>query len=623
MLLKKYLFLLFILTLSCFYQTALSQCTTPISTFPYNEGFESTDGNWVPSSNIHWEWGQINSKPVITAAGAGSKCWIAGGLTGSSYNSGSSYLQSPCFDLSSLSIPQISFKVFWETERKYDGASIEYSTNGGSSWSVLGSINSNSNCSGQNWFNYAPVNFLGGPGWSGNIQPTSGSCQGTGGSAGWLTAKHTLSSIAGSNAVIFRFVFAAGTTCNNFDGFAIDDVNIGETPASGADFTYSCSGNNAVTFMSTSAPCKTSVSWDFDDTGSGANNISALDDPSHIFSAAGTYTVTLTTNFTSGPSIVVAKDITVVSVSALIDSIDCNGSNAGSVTVSVNPAGSYSYTWNTNPVAVTPVISNLSAGTYTVIISGTNTCNTSLPVVVTEPAVLDIRPTVTDARCGFNNGSITTIISGGTPPYDYAWSNMAVTPSITSLAPGNYSLLLTDNKGCTAAANNLQVNNVVNNVSVILGADKFICPGQVVVLDPGIFSSYKWQDNSINRTFSVTQTGIYSVTVTDAGGCTGYGSIKVTVDCPEVYFPSAFTPDGNTTNDGFGALGSLSTINNYKLDIYGRWGEIVFNTNDPFKKWDGTYKGKLVSTQSFVWIATYSLGSYLPETRRGTVLLIR
>ena len=67
------------------------------------------------------------TKTVIANAASGSKCWIVGGLTGNNYNNGEiSWIESPCFDLTSLTNPILSFKVFWETEKKYDGASFKY-----------------------------------------------------------------------------------------------------------------------------------------------------------------------------------------------------------------------------------------------------------------------------------------------------------------------------------------------------------------------------------------------------------------------------------------------------------------------------------------------------------------
>jgi gliding motility-associated-like protein len=624
---KYYFFSLFMLLSFLFQQTGLAQCTTPINSFPYNEDFELSDGNWASGGTLSdWTWGQP-AKTVINAAAGGVKCWIIGGTSGTTYNGGEkSWLQSPCFNISSLSNPQVSFKVFWETEQRYDGAAFEFSTDGGITWGVVGSINSNSNCSGQNWFNFNPINFLGSPGWSGNIQSTSGSCQGGGGSGGWLTARHSLSAMTGATAIIFRFTFAAGITCNSFDGFAIDDFQIGEATPNMADFIYTCSANNTVDFTSNIVGCKTNVSWNFGDVASGSNNSSSLDNPSHTFSSPGNYIITLTVNFVSGPAVSTPKQVNVISLSAVVNNtINCKGDQTGAVSVTVNPPGVYNYNWDTSPPQTIPAISNLSAGTYTVTVTGTNTCSASLPVLLTEPGKLSIGTIISDAKCASYNGSIISTVNGGTTPYSYAWSNAATTASVTNLAAGTYSLLVTDAKACLASVNNLQVNAVNLQINVFLGNDTSICPGEKLLLSPGNFVSYKWQDNSTAPAYPVTTTGVYSVSVTDADGCSGSASIKVNVECLEIYFPSAFTPNGDGFNDGFGPLpaSSLPSLKNYKFTVYGRWGEVIFTTTDPFKKWNGTYKGKALSTQVLTWIATYTQNNFLPVFQKGTVSIIR
>ena len=229
----------------CFLQKANAQCATPINIFPYTEGFEATDGNWtIGGTASDWAWG-TPAKPVINAAANGSnKCWIVGGLTGSFYNNGErSWLQSPCFDFTTVQHPYISFSVFWEMEQRFDGAGFQYSTNLGASWTNVGSVTDVPNCLNTNWFNYSAITNINGlatvkDGWSGNIQPTSGSCLGGFGSSQWVNAQHTIPNLAGVPNVIFRFIFGAGTTCNNYDGFAVDDVLIGEAPPSNAMFSF-------------------------------------------------------------------------------------------------------------------------------------------------------------------------------------------------------------------------------------------------------------------------------------------------------------------------------------------------------------------------------------------------
>ena len=143
----------------CLNHTSIySQCATPINTFPYNEGFESSAGGWFAGgTGSDWIWG-TPSKPVIQTAGGGTKCWLVGGLTGSSYtNSESSWLQGPCFDLSLLNNPYISLKVFWETEQQFDGASLQYSIDNGVNWITLGNVNENTSCLNTNWYNQTSI----------------------------------------------------------------------------------------------------------------------------------------------------------------------------------------------------------------------------------------------------------------------------------------------------------------------------------------------------------------------------------------------------------------------------------------------------------------------------------
>jgi gliding motility-associated-like protein len=114
------------------------------------------------------------------------------------------------------------------------------------------------------------------------------------------------------------------------------------------------------------------------------------------------------------------------------------------------------------------------------------------------------------------------------------------------------------------------------------------------------------------------------VTVTSAGGCTATDSIYVLVDCSDLYFPTAFTPDGNGKNESFGALGNLLSISKYSLRVFNRWGALVFSTSDPLKKWNGKINGKDPGTQVFVWIAEYELNSRKgKQMQKGTVSTIR
>ena len=631
---KSFIFYISMLFCLVGQQQVIAQCTTVINSFPYNEDFEAANnGNWVSIPSSEWQCGTpTSSKRVIQTAGGGNKSWIVGGLSGSSYSSGNSELRSPCFDFSSLVNPEISFKVFWETERRFDGATFQYSLNQGSSWTTLGTVNSNSNCDAVNWFTYSPITpYLGGePGWSGNVQTGGGgggNCLYGLGSGRWVTAKHTMNMLAGLPSVVFRFYFGAGTQCNDFDGFAVDDLYIGETPPAGiADFSFVCS-NNGIDFTNHSASC--SVLWDFGDPISAQQNNSTDLNPSHVFSIGGLYTVTLTAFFANGTSDVKAVQIGLLSATPqVLTQNKCFGERNNSFALQNLTGGNnnYTYSWNTNPVQNTPTVTNLAGGSYTVTLSSANApCPTTVDFVYPDPPLLELSASTSPTKCLSENGTIISAVSGGKSPYNYSWNTIPLQQAATAtgLATGLYNLTVTDNLGCIKQLTGLEILNVTSSLNINLGNTTTICPGQTLLLTPGTFRTYKWQDNSTASNFSVTKTGTYSVIVTDADGCTGAASIDVIVDCKGIYFPSAFTPGVDQLNRSFGAIGDIGSLRNYSLIIYNRYAEVIFATSDAAKKWDGTFKGKPVDTQSFVWTVKYTLAGQKTVFKKGTVLVIR
>lgn len=623
----------------------MAQCATPINIFPYTEGFETSNGGFTTGGTASdWAWG-TPAKPVITAASTGTKCWIVGGLTGSSYNDGErSWLQSPCFDFTSLQHPYISFAVFWEMEQRFDGAGLQYSTNLGASWINVGAVSDPVNCLNSNWFNFSPITNMNGlatirDGWSGNIQSTSGSCQGGNGSGRWVAAQHTMQALAGAPNVIFRFIFGAGTQCNAYDGFAVDDIMIGEAPPNNASFTYSCTNNNTVSFTSTSALCP-ALTWDFGDPSSGStNNTSTLANPTHTFSAPGQYTVTLTaTGPDNGTSVSPPQTINILGLTtSVVSNNNCAGDNNGSATVNVIPAAAapFFYSWNTTPLQTTQAISGLAAGTYTVTVTAINSCPTTATAIITAPTALAHTTNIIQPGCGLLTGTATINETGGTGPYTYAWSPSGGTgPTASGLTPGNYTVTVTDSKGCidniavvitTAATPTISISNKKD--ASCFGVKDGSATATASGGNPPF--TYSWNTVPIqNSTTAVNlAAGMYTVTATDnTGGCIVSTSVQITEpasgSCGDVFFPNAFTPNGDAHNPDFGALGNVAAISNYLLHIYNRYGELVFYTRDPFVRWNGLYKGKQLSG-SYVWVASFMYKGTFKREERGSVMIIR
>ena len=214
-----------------------------VNSYPYSESFESGKGLWLEGGvNYSWDLGNPSGNH-ISSASDGTEAWVTN-LTGPVFDGEQSYVESLCFDFSSLSNPQINFDIWWDNTTGGDGARLEASTDHGQTWSIIGVYNDP-----DNWYNTQYIDGLNnGDGWSGSA-------------GGWLTARHALSALAGQPEVIFRIYFGESPLNSpnaGLDGFAFDNVSVGENTASDAGVLsinsptpFGCSMSNSETVQVT------------------------------------------------------------------------------------------------------------------------------------------------------------------------------------------------------------------------------------------------------------------------------------------------------------------------------------------------------------------------------------
>lgn len=131
-----------------------------------------------------------------------------------------------------------------------------------------------------------------------------------------------------------------------------------------------------------------------------------------------------------------------------------NGDSTGQATASgAGGTAPYTYLWDDVAVQTTAIATGLAAGIYTVTVTdSTGTNSDTAMVTITEPTVLTSTSTVTDeTSVGANDGTASVVAAGGVGPYTYLWSNGATTATITGLAPGSYTVVITDNNGATSS----------------------------------------------------------------------------------------------------------------------------------------------------------------------------
>ena len=251
---------------------------------------------------------------------------------------------------------------------------------------------------------------------------------------------------------------------------------------------------------------------------------------------AGNYAVTVTDNFgcTDADVFTIQEPQVLSATTQPLQMVSCFGGNDGSAnTNALGGTSPYAYTWSSGANTITA--NNLSAGTYSVIITDLNGCTEVQSTTITEPTLLALtQNSATMVSCfGGSNGAAQYAANGGTSPYQYLWSNGITTTNNTNLTAGNYTIVLTDAKGCTSTSsvNISQPSLLAFNPSAITNVNCFSGnDGQATVSSNGGIPpySYQWSNGSANATLQNLIAGNYSVIVTDVNGCTSNQTIQVT-----------------------------------------------------------------------------------------------
>ncbi|MFN0175265.1 MAG: T9SS type A sorting domain-containing protein [Saprospiraceae bacterium] len=248
--------------------------------------------------------------------------------------------------------------------------------------------------------------------------------------------------------------------------------------------------------------------------------------------AAGTYTVTVT----DANACTKTLSATITQPTALLltethVNVLCNGGSTGSIDLTVSGGtGAYTYSWTGG--ATTQDRSGLAAGTYTVTVTDANACTKTLSTTITQPAIIVLTETHVNVLCnGASNGSIDLTVTGGTGAYTYSWTGGATTQDRSGLAPGTYTVTVTDVNACTktlstAITEPLAITLTETHINTSCGASD----GSIdlsVTGGTGAYT-YSWTGGATTQDRSGLGAGTYTVTVTDANACTKTLSTTIT-----------------------------------------------------------------------------------------------
>ncbi|MDQ3073627.1 MAG: gliding motility-associated C-terminal domain-containing protein [Bacteroidota bacterium] len=163
---------------------------------------------------------------------------------------------------------------------------------------------------------------------------------------------------------------------------------------------------------------------------------------------------------------------------------------------------------------------------------------------------------------------------------------------------------------------------------VDLGNDTSLCEedpeSSFTLKAPKGFAFYLWQDGSTGETMKVDKHGVYRVTVTSANGCSATDELTVRPCPPILHIPNVFSPNGDSHNDIFKVYGW--NVLKYHIDIYNRWGELVFTSDTLTYSWDGTFRSGDCEEDAYIYMLRYEgVGTdrRIRQYRKGFITLIR
>lgn len=363
----------------------------------------------------------------------------------------------------------------------------------------------------------------------------------------------------------YSYLWNNGATTQDLSGLAAGNYSVTVTDANGCTNTYSTTLTQpaaalAVNGVTTNVLCFGGNTGSINITPSGGtpgytylwSNGATTQDIAGLTSGGYTVTVTDANGCTNNAySANITQPAAALAVNGVTTNVLCFGGNTGSI--NITPAGGtpgYTYLWSNG--ATTQDINTLTAGNYNVTVTDANGCTNNLyAATITQPAAaLSVNGISANVLCfGGNTGSVDITPAGGTPGYTYLWSNGSTTQDINSLAAGNYNVTVTDANGCTnnsftanitqpAAA--LAVNGVTTNVLCFGGST-----GAINITPTGgtPVYSYLWSNGATTQDLGTIPAGSYTVTVTDANGCTNNSYIG-NVTQPA----AAMSVNGITTN---------------------------------------------------------------------------
>jgi gliding motility-associated-like protein len=314
---------------------------------------------------------------------------------------------------------------------------------------------------------------------------------------------------------------------------------------------------------------------------------------------------------------------------------------AGVGTIVINANGTYTFTPAANYYGTVPPI------TYTVSDGQGGTATAVLNISVTSVADPSDIQLTTATFCGSGSASLVASTTTVTNPIFNWYTNASLTnlvftgatyttPVVSSTTTYYVSVSGTGtlaNQSGNGQLTTIVINSLPATPIITLSGPTTFCVDDSVVFSVASSAgiSYQWFANAspiagaTSNTLKVNTAGNYTLVVTNALGCKSIPTsvTQVKVPCVKgIYMPTVFTPNGDRVNDVVKpSIPGMKQFNCYK--IYNRWGNMIFETKDSNKGWDGKAQGKMQPSESYIWIVLGEDGQGKPMKKTGMITLVR
>lgn len=400
-----------------------------------------------------------------------------------------------------------------------------------------------------------------------------------------------------------------------------------------AEFTYdlikTCSGDSVYFTDNSIGDSLTAWFWDLD---AGATAITQQ--ASAFYPNTGTYSITLiitdSTGCTDDTTLTISTQTIIPQAAFTVspgpycvnDTIFCTDASGGLIN---------DYLWNINGTTSSqqnPYYIIPSSAPFNIWLTVTDYIGCTDDTVITIEPIEPLQAAFTVSPATLCVGEPITLTDNSLGfPTDYLWTGPGVTGqtgttvTTTLQQAGTYEFFLYIFDHLCDPDTASQTLTVYDFPVVNLGPDTAICIDETLLLNagnPGLY--HQWHTGDVSQTYLVTEVPQVVWVLVDNNGCFRTDTIRVGSACP-FFIPNAFTPNGDGINDEF----RIFTDGNqeFEFKIFNRWGQLLFQTNDPDMGWDGRYQGLPQPMGVYVYTLETLFTNGTRKVRSGNLTLIR